>query len=41
MHTFDEDLIAQNGKLHKRDGATLRICYPDAGGPVPPLLKGA
>jgi predicted nucleic acid-binding protein len=41
MHTFDDDLIAQSGKLQKRDGASLKICYPDAGGPVPPLLKGA
>lgn len=40
-HTFDDDLIAQNGKLQTRDGAPLRICYPDAAVPMPPLLKGA
>lgn len=40
MHTFDEGLIAQSGKLQKRDGGSLKICYPDAGVPIPPLLKG-
>jgi predicted nucleic acid-binding protein len=40
LHTFDEKLLDLNGKLMKADGSPLRICWPDAGGPPPPLLAG-
>ncbi len=41
LHTFDVKLLNQNGKLAKRDGTMLKICLPDVGAPLPPLLKEA
>lgn len=40
LHTFDAKLRNLDGQLSKPDGTPLKICLPDAGGPVPPLLGG-
>lgn len=40
LHTFDEKLLALDGKLMKADGTPLKICWPDVGAPPPPLLAG-
>lgn len=39
MHTFDERLLALDGKLNKLDGTKLKICKPSEGGPILPLLE--
>ena len=41
LHTFDKKLLEQTGKLSKRDGSKLKICFADVGSPMPPLLRGA
>lgn len=38
LHTFDKRLLALDGRVAKADGSPLRICWPDVGGPPPPLL---
>jgi len=38
MHTFDRQLIGFGGLIDKADGAKLKICKPDPGGPPAPLL---
>lgn len=38
LHTFDTKLLDLNGTILKADGTPLRICWPDVGAPVPPLL---
>jgi predicted nucleic acid-binding protein len=38
LHTFDEKLLSLNGSITKADGTPLKICWPDVGGPPPPLL---
>jgi hypothetical protein len=40
MHTFDDKLLALNGKIDKADGTKLRICKPSMGGPPLPLIEG-
>jgi predicted nucleic acid-binding protein len=35
MHTFDDALLALNGKLDRDDGTKLKICKPTAGDPTP------
>ncbi len=32
MHTFDDRLLALDGKIDKSDGTKLKICKPDVGG---------
>jgi predicted nucleic acid-binding protein len=39
MHTFDERLLNLNSRIRKVDGSPLKICLPDVGSPLPPLLK--
>ncbi len=39
MHTFDEKLLALDGRVDKLDGTKLKICRPGPGGPTPGLLK--
>jgi predicted nucleic acid-binding protein len=39
MHTFDDKLLALDGRIEKQDGTKLRICKPDPGGPPAPLLE--
>jgi predicted nucleic acid-binding protein len=39
MHTFDDRLLALDGKLDKLDGTKLKICKPSEGGPALPLLE--
>lgn len=41
MHTFDDRLLALDGKLTKLDGTPLKICKPAHGGPSLPLLDEA
>ena len=38
MHTFDDKLLALDGKIDKADGTRLRICKPSMGGPRLPLI---
>ena len=38
MHTYDDKLLALDGKLSKLDGTVLKICKPAHGGPPLPLL---
>jgi hypothetical protein len=38
MHTFDDRLLALDGKVDKSDGTKLKICKPDPGGDPAPLL---
>lgn len=38
MHTYDDKLLALNGKVAKADGTMLRICKPAMTGPKLPLL---
>lgn len=38
MHTFDDKLLALDGKIQKQDGTALKICKPDMGSAAP-LLK--
>jgi hypothetical protein len=38
MHTFDMRLLNLDGLIDKIDGTKLKICKPDVGGPVAPLL---
>jgi predicted nucleic acid-binding protein len=38
MHTFDDRLLALDGKIDKSDGTKLKICKPDPGGKSAPLL---
>ncbi len=38
MHTFDDKLLALDGKIGKLDGTKLKICKPDPGGRPVPLL---
>jgi predicted nucleic acid-binding protein len=38
LHTFDDKILKLDGKLPKSNGALLKICKPDSGGPPPPLL---
>jgi predicted nucleic acid-binding protein len=38
MHTFDDKLLALDGKIDKLDGTKLKICHPDPGGKPAPLL---
>jgi predicted nucleic acid-binding protein len=38
MHTFDDKLLALNGKIDKPDGTKLKITLPDPGGTAAPLL---
>lgn len=40
MHTFDDKLLALDGKIVKADGTKLRICKPSMGGPPLPLIDG-
>lgn len=40
MHTFDDKLLALDGKIDKADGTKLRICKPSMGGPPLPLIEG-
>lgn len=35
MHTFDDKLLALDGRLDKDDGTKLKICKPNAGDPTP------
>jgi predicted nucleic acid-binding protein len=35
MHTFDDALLALDGRLDKDDGTKLKICKPSAGDPTP------
>ncbi|WP_338834591.1 type II toxin-antitoxin system VapC family toxin [Bradyrhizobium septentrionale] len=35
MHTFDDALLALDGRLDKDDGTKLEICKPSAGDPTP------
>jgi hypothetical protein len=37
MHTFDDALLALDGRLDKDDGAKLKICKASAGDPTPLL----
>jgi predicted nucleic acid-binding protein len=39
MHTFDDRLLALDGKIDKADGTKLRICKTSTGGPRLPLLE--
>jgi predicted nucleic acid-binding protein len=39
LHSFDERLLKLTNKVQKADGGLLRVCFPDAGGPTPPLLR--
>lgn len=39
MHTFDDKLLNLTGKIFRADGAYLKICKPDAGGPMPLLTS--
>src|SRR6266481_1794603 len=39
MHTFDRGLLDLDGIIDKIDGAKLKICKPDPGGPAAPLLE--
>ena len=39
MHTFDDRLLKLDGLIDKVDGAKLKICKPDVGGPPAPLLE--
>ncbi len=39
MHTFDDKLLALDGKIEKLDGTKLKICKPDPGGRPAPLLE--
>jgi len=38
FHTFDTDLLKLSGQLAKSDGSKLKVCYPDVGPPMGPLL---
>lgn len=38
MHTFDGRLLGLDGALDTKEGAKLKICKPDFGEPVGPLL---
>ncbi len=38
LHTFDARLLALDQKITKADKSPLKICLPDVGGPLPPLL---
>lgn len=41
LHSFDEKLLNLSNRFTKADGAPLKICFPDVGGPPPPLLNTA
>jgi predicted nucleic acid-binding protein len=38
MHTFDDKLLALDGKIDKLDGTKLKICTPNPSGNPAPLL---
>jgi predicted nucleic acid-binding protein len=38
LHTFDDKILALDGKIDKADGTRLKICKPDPGGSSAPLL---
>jgi predicted nucleic acid-binding protein len=38
MHTYDDKILALDGKLDKPNGTKLKICKPDPGGKPAPLL---
>jgi predicted nucleic acid-binding protein len=38
MHTYDDRLLALDGKIEKLNGTKLKICKPDLGGSPAPLL---
>jgi predicted nucleic acid-binding protein len=38
LHTFDDKILALDGKIDKADGTKLKICKPDPGGRSAPLL---
>lgn len=40
MRTFDDKLLALDGKIDRADGTKLRICKPSTGGPPLPLIEG-
>jgi predicted nucleic acid-binding protein len=39
MHTFDDKLLKLNGYVDRVDGGKLKICLPDFGDKLPPLLS--
>jgi predicted nucleic acid-binding protein len=39
LHSFDGDLLDLDDVVPKLDGTDLKICKPDVGGTVPPLIK--
>ena len=39
LHSFDQGLLDLSNKVNKVDGTPLKICFPDVGGPPPPLLR--
>ena len=40
LRTFDDKLLKLDGRIARVDGGQLRICVPDVGGTLPPLLSG-
>jgi predicted nucleic acid-binding protein len=40
LHTFDDKLLKLTNQVTKVDSLPLKICFPDVGGPTPPLLAG-
>jgi predicted nucleic acid-binding protein len=38
LNTFDDALLALDGRITKADGTPLEICKPSLGGPEPPLF---
>jgi predicted nucleic acid-binding protein len=40
LHTFDDKILALDGKVLGSDGTPLKICRPTQGAPIGPLFEG-